>query len=123
MITTILKTDIIKVLALAVILFSASVVSAEQCLVYFYPDHIVIDKDAGIFTKLSVKVDVKNNCDRDIQGLARFNATSRGFKITEKPLIINIKAYETKAVSELWYIKKEDYDRIDTIDFEVMGER
>lgn len=104
-------------------MFSASVASAEQCLVYFYPDHIVIDKDAGIFTKLSVKVDVKNNCDRDIRGLARFNATSRGFKITEKPLIINIKAYETKAVSELWYIKKEDYDRIDSIDFEVVGER
>jgi hypothetical protein len=120
MITTILKTDIIKVLALAVIWFSASVVSAEQCLVYFYPDHIVIDKDAGIFTKLSVKVDVKNNCDRDIQGLARFNAASRGFKITEKPLIINMKQrlFLNSRIS-----KKEDYDRIDSIDFEVAGER
>ncbi len=106
-----------------IIVFSISYVQAESCLKYSNPQHIVLDNDAGIFVKLSVKVTVDNRCGNDVQGGAEFKGLSNDFLVKSKPLMFAVKRYERKNITELWYVDKKDYPKIDSIVFEESFER
>lgn len=113
-----------KTLSIACLCFLLSIPAfAGKCLSYSNPQHIVLSDDAGIFVKLSVKVTVDNRCGNDVQGGVEFKGLSNDFLVKSKPLIFSVKRYERKNISELWYIDKKDYPKIDSIAFEESFER
>lgn len=110
-------------LVLCMFVFAALSAHAEKCLSYYNSDHTILNQDAGIFVQLSVKVTVSNRCYKSILGAAEFKATSNDFLIASKPFLFTLKDGETKVLSDLWYIKKGDYEKIDNIRFEENFER
>lgn len=90
---------------------------AEQCLVFLGPDTKVMSEEYG-YVKVSVKVEVRNTCSREVSAWVRFNGLERGFLVDYKPFRIKVADREWKTVSEIWSIKRSEFDKIDTYTFE-----